>query len=50
VAPIVEDGQRAASLLAKLLTTRYVGGSPLHRFEKVLGRLGIDIPRQTLLR
>lgn len=33
-----------------LLTTKYVDGLPLHRFEKVLGRHGIDIPRQTLAR
>jgi hypothetical protein len=31
-----------------LLTTKYVDGLPLHRFEKVLGRHGIDVPRQTL--
>lgn len=28
----------------------HVDGLPLHRFEKVLGRHGIDIPRQTLAR
>lgn len=33
-----------------LLTTKYVDGLPLHRFQKVLGRHGIDIPRQTLAR
>ena len=33
-----------------LLTTNYVDGLPLHRFDKVLGRHGIDIPRQTLSR
>ncbi len=33
-----------------LLTTRYVDGLPLYRFEKVLGRHGVDIPRQTLAR
>jgi transposase len=33
-----------------LLTTKYVDGLPLHRFEKVLGRHGVDIPRQTLAR
>ena len=38
------------SVLAMLLTTKYVDGLPLHRFEKVLGRHGIDIPRQTLAR
>lgn len=30
-----------------LLMTKYVDGLPLHHFEKVLGRYGIDIPRQS---
>ncbi|WP_277423010.1 IS66 family transposase, partial [Pseudomonas viridiflava] len=38
------------SVLAMLLTTKYVDGAPLRRFEKVLCRHGIDIPRQTLAR
>jgi len=38
------------SVLAMLLTTKYVDGLPLHRFETVLSRHGIDIPRQTLAR
>ncbi|MBV4518427.1 IS66 family transposase, partial [Pseudomonas kurunegalensis] len=38
------------SVLAMLLTTKYVDSLPLHRFEKVLGRHGIDISRQTLAR
>ncbi len=38
------------SVLAMLLTTKYVDGLPLHRFEKVLSRHGVDIPRQTLAR
>lgn len=33
-----------------LLTTKYVDGLPLHRFETMLSRHGIDIPRQTLAR
>ncbi len=33
-----------------LLTTKYVDGLPLHRFETVLSRHGIDTPRQTLAR
>lgn len=36
------------SVLAMLLTTKYVDGLPLHRFEKALERHGINIPRQTL--
>lgn len=38
------------NVLAMLLTTKYVGGLPLHRFKTVLSRHGIDIPRQTLAR
>jgi hypothetical protein len=38
------------SVLVTLLTNKYVDGLPLHRFEKVLGRHGVDIPRQTLAR
>ena len=33
-----------------LLTTKYVDGLPLHRFETVLSRYGVEIPRQTLAR
>ncbi|VCU66635.1 transposase Orf2 [Pseudomonas synxantha] len=33
-----------------LLTTKYVDGLPLHRFETVQSRHGIEIPRQTLAR
>ncbi len=38
------------SVLAMLLTTQYVDGLPLRRFEKVLARHGVDIPSQTLAR
>ncbi|GGK53550.1 hypothetical protein GCM10009103_54810 [Pseudomonas koreensis] len=38
------------SVLAMLLTTKYVDGLSLHRFGKVLGCHGVDIPRQTLSR
>jgi transposase len=38
------------SVLAMLLTTKYADGIPLYRFEKMLSRHGIDIPRQTLAR
>ena len=38
------------SVLAMMLTTQNVDGLPLYRFEKVLGRHGVDIPRQTLAR
>lgn len=38
------------SVLAMLLTTKYVDGLPLRRFESVLSRHGIEIPRQNLAR
>jgi len=37
-------------LLAMLLTTKYVDGLPLARFEKVLARHFVPVPRQTLAR
>ena len=50
LAQLIEKSMASPSVLAMLLTTKYVDGLPLHRFEKVLGRHGIDIPRQTLAR
>ena len=49
-AQLIEKSMASPSVLAMLLTTKYVDGLPLHRFEKVLGRHGIDISRQTLAR
>lgn len=49
-AQLIEKSMASPSVLAMLLATKYVDGLPLHRFEKVLGRHGIDIPRQTLAR
>ncbi len=43
-------GLAGPGLLAMLLTTKYADGIPLYRFEKMLSRHGIDIPRQTLAR
>lgn len=37
-------------LLAMLLTVKYADGLPLARFQKVLRRHGVDVPRQTLAR
>ena len=47
---LIEKSMASPSVLAMLLTTKYVDGLPLYRFEKVLGRHGVDIPRQTLAR
>ncbi|WP_062383038.1 IS66 family transposase [Pseudomonas abietaniphila] len=49
-AQVFKKSMASPSVLAMLLTTKYVDGLPLHRFEKVLDRHGIDIPRQTLAR
>lgn len=49
-AHLLEKSLASPSVLAMLLTTKYVDGLPLHRFEKVLARHGIDLPRQTLAR
>ena len=49
-AQLIEKSLASPSVLAMLLTTKYVDGLPLHRFETVLGRHGIEIPRQTLAR
>lgn len=37
-AQMIEKSMASPSVLAMLLTTQYVDGLPLHRFEKVLGR------------
>ncbi|MBF8767897.1 IS66 family transposase [Pseudomonas putida] len=49
-AQLIEKSMASPSVLAMLLTTKYVDGLPLHRFERVLSRHGIQIPRQTLAR
>jgi transposase len=49
-AQLIEKSMASPSVLAILLATKYVDGLPLHRFETVLSRHGIDIPRQTLAR
>ena len=36
------------SLLAHVVTSKYVDGLPLYRQEKMLQRLGLDLPRSTL--
>lgn len=40
----------SAGFLAMLLTVKYVDGLPLNRFSRVLGRSGVDVPRQSLAR
>lgn len=49
-AQLIEKSLASPSVLAMLLTSKYADGIPLYRFEKMLSRHGIDIPRQTLAR
>jgi len=46
----IPKSNASPGLLAMLLTTKYVDGLPLYRFEKILTRGQVDIPRQTLAR
>jgi transposase len=43
-AQLIEKSMASPSLLAMLLSTQYVDGTPLYRFEKILNRHGIHIP------
>ena len=47
---VLPRSQFSAGLLAMLLTVKYVDGLPLHRFARVLGRHGVEVPRQSLAR
>lgn len=47
---VLPKSMASSDLLAMLLTTKYVDGLPLARFEYVLGRAGVVVPRQTLAR
>jgi transposase len=49
-AQVLPKSNASDGLLAMLLTTKYVDGLPLARFEYVLGRAGVAVPRQTLAR
>src|SRR5574338_418310 len=49
-AQVLPKSNASNDLLAMLLTTKYVDGLPLARFEYVLGRAGVAVPRQTLAR
>jgi transposase len=49
-AQLIEKSLASPSVLAMLLTAKYADGIPLYRFEKMLSRHGVDIPRQTLAR
>ena len=46
----IPKSNASPELIAMLLTVKYVDGLPLARFEKVLARHDVAIPRQTLAR
>lgn len=47
---VLPKSNASSDLLAMLLTMKYVDGLPLARFEHVLARSGVTVPRQTLAR
>ena len=49
-AQVLPKSNASNDLLAMLITAKYVDGLPLARFEYVLGRAGVIVPRQTLAR
>ena len=49
-AQVLPKSNASNDLLAMLLVTKYVDGLPLARFEYVLARAGVLVPRQTLAR
>lgn len=49
-AQLIEKNLASPSVLARLLSTKYVDGTPLYRFEKILHRHCIGISRQILAR
>jgi transposase len=44
----IPKSQASASLLAHVVTSKYVDGLPLYRQERMLSRIGMDLPRSTL--
>lgn len=47
-AQLLPKSNASASLLAHIVTSKYVDGLPLHRQEKQLARFGIELPRATM--
>ena len=45
---LIPKSLASPSLLAYVVTSKYVDGLPLYRQEKMLSRLGLDLPRSTL--
>ena len=46
--PLLPKSQASAGMLSYLVTSKFVDGLPLYRLENMLGRVAIDVPRQTL--
>jgi transposase len=44
----IPKSQASASLLAHVVSSKYVDGLPLYRQERMLSRIGMDLPRSTL--
>ncbi|MCD8516888.1 MAG: IS66 family transposase [Burkholderiaceae bacterium] len=49
-AQVLPKTNASPRVIATLLTVKYVDGLPLARFEKVMARWGIELPRQTQAR
>lgn len=49
-AQVLPKSNASNDLLAMLITAKYVDGLPLARFEYILGRTGVIVPRQTQAR
>ena len=47
---IIPKGIATPELLAAIVVAKYADGLPLYRMEEILGRQGIEIPRQTMAR
>ncbi len=44
----IEKSTAGASLLTQVIVAKYADHQPLNRQEKIFGRLGVELPRQTL--
>lgn len=47
---LIKKNMADPSVTTMVLTSKYVDGLPLHRFETVLNRHDISLPRQTMAR
>jgi transposase len=47
-APPLPGNQASAAMIAMVMTSKYVDGTPLYRMEDALGRVNIPVSRATL--